>query len=76
MFGEPQLGRRGFFSTLGSQKNSSEIDTAMWWVLNLADGTNDLAAIAQKSEVSWKSLSFIAGQLENAGLLKNMSKLI
>lgn len=74
MYGEPQLGRRGFFSTLGSQKNSSEIDTAMWWILNLSDGSNDLATIAQKSEVSWKTLAFIAGQLEDAGLLENMSK--
>ena len=75
MYGEPQLGRRGFFSTLGSQKISSEIDTAMWWVLNLADGKNDLATIAQKSKVNWKTLSFIANKLEKAGLLKNLGQL-
>lgn len=74
MYGEPQLGRRGFFSTLGSQKRSSEIDTAMWWVLNLADGKNDLATIAQKSKVNWKTLSFIANKLEKAGLLKNLGQ--
>jgi len=72
MYGEPQLGRRGFFRTLGSQIKSPEIDIAMWWVLNLADGTNDLVAIAERSGISWKTLSLISEKLADSGLLKRV----
>ncbi|MDG2297227.1 MAG: DUF4910 domain-containing protein [Gammaproteobacteria bacterium] len=74
MFGEPQLGRRGFFSTLGSQIRSPEVDLAMWWVLNLADGTNDLIEISERSNINWKTISLIAEKLVEGKLLEIMGK--
>ena len=74
MFGEPQLGRRGFFSTLGSQIRSPEVDLAMWWVLNLADGTNDLIEISEHSNMNWKTISLIAEKLVEGKLLEVLGK--
>lgn len=52
-YGEPQLGRRGLFATLSSYTAfSSALDEqqeALFWVLNLADGINDILAIAEIS---------------------------
>ena len=70
MFGEPQLGRRGFFRTLGSQINSPEADTAMWWILNLTDGENDLISISNRSGIDWKLIVQVSDKLVEGGLLK------
>lgn len=70
MNGEPQLGKRGFFRTLGSQIHSPEIDMAMWWILNLADGDNDLIKISERSKINWKTIVLIAKKLLDGGLLE------
>ena len=61
-----------FFRTLGSQIRSPENDMAMWWILNLADGSNDLIDIASESGLSWKTISFVGQKLLEGGLLKNI----
>ena len=45
---EPHLGSRGLYSTVGGQISGS-VQEALMWLLNLADGTCDLIAIAEKS---------------------------
>jgi aminopeptidase-like protein len=67
---EPQLSKRGLYPTLGSQKNVEKFVDAMMWVLNLADGTNDLISISQKSKVSVKELFPIVNTLKEKGLLE------
>jgi aminopeptidase-like protein len=68
-FGEPQLGPRGLFRSLGSQKEVERRDTAMWWALNLADGQHDLLAMAARSGCAIADLAAICAELASAGLL-------
>lgn len=67
--GEPQLGRRGLYPTLGSQKNTGQKTKATLWLLNLADGSRDLLSIAEQSGQPIKMLIQLAEELRQAGLL-------
>src|SRR3989338_38812 len=71
--GEPQLGKRGLFPTLGSQKARNHKTAAMLWFLNLADGTRDLKEIAKDSGQSLSALVSTARDLKKAGLIKKIS---
>jgi aminopeptidase-like protein len=68
-FGEPQLGRRGLYPTLGSADQSRRV-AALMWVLNLSDGRHDLAAIAERSGLSFEQLANAAVAAESKGVLK------
>jgi aminopeptidase-like protein len=68
-FGEPQLGRRGLYATLG-EKGSSASSADIRWVLNFSDGEHDLLAIAERSGRSFDALADAAAVLEEAGLLE------
>lgn len=46
---EPQLGRRGLYSTLGGRQDTQAIELAMLWVLNQSDGGASLLDITQRS---------------------------
>ena len=48
---EPQLGKRGLYPSLGSQKDKSEEVKAMVWILNYSDGKHDILDIIQKSNI-------------------------
>ena len=69
-FCEPQLGKRGLYPTLGSQKDTEQIVKAMMWILNLSDGTNDLIAISGKSNIPIQDLIPEVEKLIEHGLLK------
>ena len=47
---EPQLGKRGLYSTIGMN------ELALLWVLNLSDGNHDLLAIAEKSGIAFRDV--------------------
>ncbi len=68
---EPQLGKRGLYPTLGSQKGTEEFVSAMMWILNLSDGTNDLIAISERSKIPIKNLIPVIDKLIENGILKN-----
>lgn len=68
---EPQLGKRGLYPDLGSQKGTESFVEAMMWILNLTDGSNDLIAISEKSKISIKELIPIVKTLIENGILKN-----
>ena len=55
-YGEPQLGRRGLYPTLGGQKDQVAAIESMMWLLNLADGRHDLVDMSRRSKVSLKKL--------------------
>jgi aminopeptidase-like protein len=55
-YGEPQLGKRGLYPTLGSQKNRNQYVNAIMWILNLSDGEHDLIDISEKSKIPVKDL--------------------
>ena len=70
-FCEPQLGKRGLYPTLGSQKGTEDFVTAMMWVLNLTDGTNDLISISEKSKIPISQLIPVIDRLIENGILEN-----
>lgn len=68
---EPQLGKRGLYPTLGSQKGTQDFIKAMMWILNLADGSNDLITISEKSKINIKNLIPVIDKLIENGILEN-----
>lgn len=67
-YGEPQLGRRGLYPTIGG-RTAQEQTLAMLWVLNQGDGTRDLVAVAERSGLPFATLADAADRLAAAGLL-------
>ncbi len=67
-FGEPQLGRRGLYSTLGDRKRPVD-RSALLWVLNQSDGTQDLLSIAAQSGLPWSEIVRAAERLREADLI-------
>jgi aminopeptidase-like protein len=62
--GEPQLNKRGIYSTIHEEV------MAMLWMLNLSDGKNSLLDIAERSGVAFGNLVRAADKLTGHGLLK------
>ena len=68
-FGEPQLGRRGLYRSLGGQQTISDGQLAMLWLLNLADGEHSLLDIAIHADMPFQDLRSVAHILERHQLL-------
>ncbi len=49
--GEPQLGKRGLYKSIGGQRQQKDFQMALLWVLNLSDGNHSLLDIAIKSGI-------------------------
>ena len=67
--GEPQLGKRGLYPTVGATKEKQALKDATVWILNQADGNNDLLAIAERSGMDFDLLAERAEACLEAGLL-------
>jgi aminopeptidase-like protein len=67
--GEPQLGRRGLYGAIGGQQDRSARETAMLWVLNMADGDHSLLDICQRSGLTFEAIRDAARLLERHALL-------
>ena len=68
-FGEPMLGARGLYPTLGSQRKSEDAVKQLLWVLNYSDGQHDLGDIAEKSGFPLSELEEAATRLVDKGLI-------
>jgi aminopeptidase-like protein len=68
--GEPQLGRRGLFTSLGGGLDAKSYEIALLWVLSESDGSKDLLAIAERSRFPYADIVHAACALEKAGLLR------
>lgn len=68
-YGEPQLGKRGLYDSLGGRSDAKEAQLAMLWVLNLSDGEHSLLDIAERSGLPFDSVSAAADALRDAALL-------
>jgi aminopeptidase-like protein len=66
--GEPQLGKRGLYPTVGGPAAERE-QLALLWVLNQSDGSRSLLDIAQRSGLPFSELRAAARRLHAAGLL-------
>jgi aminopeptidase-like protein len=70
--GEPQLGRRGLYATMGGQRAASYNQMALLWVLNLADGQHSLLRMAERAELPFATIRAAADRLVAAELLEPM----
>lgn len=68
-FGEPQLGRRGIYRSIGGPA-SAGLQKAMLWMLSLSDGEHDFAAIYGRSGLALADLARATELLLDVGLLE------
>lgn len=67
-YGEPQLGRRGLYPSVGG-KSATEAAMAMLWVLACSDGATSLRRIADRADLPFAAVRRAADDLLGAGLL-------
>jgi aminopeptidase-like protein len=67
--GEPQLGRRGLYRSMGGYQDVPARQLALLWMLNLSDGANSILDIASRSRLPFGLIAGAAADLQQAGLL-------
>ena len=67
-FGEPQLGRRGLYRSLGGPA-SPELQRALLWILSLGDGDHDLVDACSRSGLPVETVLEAERALRAVGLL-------
>ncbi len=73
---ELQLGKRGLYPTLGSQKGMADFVKGIMWLLNLADGKHDLIDIANLSNLPIESFFDVIEKLREQGILEIKEQVI
>lgn len=68
--GEPQLGRRGLYDSIGGRADTQALQMALLWVLNFSDGDHSLLDIAGRAGVPFALIREAADALEAQGLLE------
>lgn len=68
-YGEPQLGKRNLYPTMGGRSATDEV-MAMLWVLALSDGETSLLGVSQRSGLRFPEVRAAAEKLRGAGLLE------
>ncbi|MEU0462440.1 DUF4910 domain-containing protein [Amycolatopsis sp. NPDC006131] len=68
-YGEPQLGKRGLYDSLGGRSDAKQAQMAMLWVLSLSDGDHDLLDITRRSGLEFAAVAAAADALRDAGLV-------
>ena len=68
--GEPQLGRRGLYRSIGAGPDAGVNELSLLWVLNLADGEHTLVDMAERSGLPYATLRDAARTLDEHELLK------
>ena len=71
--GEPQLGKRGLYPTIGSKDTFSQVSDMMN-LLAYADGTSDLIDISNITKIPVQRLYAVVDKLMAAGLLVEESE--
>ncbi len=67
-YGEPRLGKRGLYGSVGGRE-PQEREHAMLWLLSQCDGSHSLLDITQRSGLKYAALRAAAAQLLEARLL-------
>ena len=71
---EPQLGKRGLYSSVGASASGKIREMALLWVLNLSDGEHDLLQIAERSGEPFSEIRDSAAALLDCGLLQESTR--
>ncbi len=72
--GEPQLGRRGLFRSLGGLDDPAGTELALLWVLATADGQHDLLAVAERSGLRFHTVRHAATLLHQHDLVSPIER--
>ena len=72
--GEPHLGRRGLYGSVGGQSDAKTFQLALLWVLNYSDGESTLLDIAERAGLPFEVIRSAAEALERVDLLKALSR--
>jgi aminopeptidase-like protein len=72
--GEPRLGKRGLYGSVGGVP-PGDFEQALLWVLNYCDGAHDLLSIAERSRLGFARIAQAAAALEGAGLARDIDQL-
>jgi aminopeptidase-like protein len=67
--GEPQLGRRGLYRSLGGRADQGHMEAALLWLMSFADGRHSLLDIARRAGLPFEAVHGAALALERAKLL-------
>jgi aminopeptidase-like protein len=67
--GEPQLGRRGLYQSLGGGTGGRERELALLWVLSFSDGRHSLLDVARRSGLPFEAIRAAADALRDHELL-------
>lgn len=67
-YGEPQLGRRGLYSSVGG-RTATDAMMALLWTMALSDGETSLLQIAERAGLEFAAVAAAAGDLQAADLL-------
>lgn len=70
-YGEPQLGRRGLYRSVGGGPSH---EAAYLWLLSLSDGNNSLVEIALRSGLPFEDVAEAASRLADKGLLRDQEE--
>lgn len=68
--GEPQLGKRGLYNSVGGESHTKDYQMAILWTLNLSDGNNSLLDIAIRSGIEFEILLSASEKLVEATLIE------
>jgi aminopeptidase-like protein len=71
--GEPRLGKRGLYGSMGGTA-PGVFEHALLWVLSFSDGEHDLLSIAERSGMDFELLAQAATALEDAGLVNTVNE--
>ena len=68
--GEPQLGRRGLYRSFGGRADQALLESALLWVMSLADGEHTTLDVAEQAELPFAVVAEAASALERVDLLR------
>lgn len=68
--GEPQLGKRGLYDSIGGHNDSKTLQMAFLWVLNYSDGLHSLTDISIRSGITLNLIVEAAEMLIDKGLIR------
>lgn len=68
-YGEPQLGKRGLYHTVGGPADAAASEMAMLWALNLSDGGHSVLDIAERSGLRFEAVDRAVKALRDHGVL-------
>jgi aminopeptidase-like protein len=71
-FCEPRLGNKGLYSNFGGDPDNHVSIKKILWILNLADGKNDLISMAERSGYTAFEIANEILLLESKGLIKRI----